>query len=140
MTMELQPRSLRLSTSDVKAQERHSATERQGAGRLLIVSNRLPVTLRVGDDGGAELHPSPGGLATGLWAPHQAGEGSWIGWPGSLADLDPADVARVHGRLEELRLIPIDLSAEEIKRYYESYANGVLWPLFHYLPANCRSR
>ena len=119
---------------EVRIQGNHStrAPERAGPGRLLIVSNRLPVTCRTGEDG-AELRPSGGGLATGLWAPHRAGEGLWIGWPGSSADLDPADAARIREQLDAQRLIPVDLSAEEIKLYYESYANGVLWPLFHYL-------
>ena len=25
------------------------------------------------------------------------------------------------------------LTAEQVKRYYEGFSNGVLWPLFHYL-------
>jgi trehalose 6-phosphate synthase/phosphatase len=102
--------------------------------RLLIVSNRLPVTLSSGD-AGPSLVPSSGGLATGLWTPHEQGDGLWIGWPGPLADLSPADAARVQDELGARRLVPIDLSAEEVKRYYEDYSNGVLWPLFHYLAA-----
>ena len=47
----------------------------------------------------------------------------------------PPTRARIRQQLDAQRLIPVDLSAEEIKRYYESYANGVLWPLFHYLSA-----
>ena len=45
-------------------------------GRLIVVSNRLPVRVKVK---GRELkiEPSVGGLATGLW----------IGWPGVALDL-----------------------------------------------------
>jgi len=28
---------------------------------------------------------------------------------------------------------PVELTAEEVERYYERFCNGVLWPLFHYL-------
>ncbi|RIL06364.1 MAG: bifunctional alpha,alpha-trehalose-phosphate synthase (UDP-forming)/trehalose-phosphatase [Proteobacteria bacterium] len=102
-------------------------------GRLLVVSNRLPVTLRIGEQG-PELQPSAGGLATGLRAPHEQAEGRWIGWPGPLGDLDTGQRERALGELAERRLVPVELSAEEIARYYEGYANGVLWPLFHYMP------
>ena len=100
--------------------------------RLLVVSNRLPITLRVGDDG-PELVPSAGGVATGLLAPHEQGGGRWIGWPGPLWDLDAAGRASVERSCEAQRLVPVELSADDVKRYYEGYSNGVLWPLFHYM-------
>ena len=40
--------------------------------RLLIVSNRLPVTVST-DDGAPHVVPSAGGLATGLRGPHERG-------------------------------------------------------------------
>jgi hypothetical protein len=55
------------------------------ASRLLIVSNRLPVTMQVEDDRLA-LVASSGGLATGLGGIHDAGSGSWIGWAGVSAE------------------------------------------------------
>jgi trehalose 6-phosphate synthase/phosphatase len=100
--------------------------------RLLVVSNRLPVTLRAGENG-PELAPSAGGVATGLLAPHEKGDGRWIGWPGPLWDLDAAARDSVVRQCDALRLVPVDLSAEDVKRYYEGYSNGVLWPLFHYM-------
>jgi trehalose 6-phosphate synthase/phosphatase len=136
MTRELRHEPQELPRGIVPERETDSARARgrASAGRLLIVSNRLPVTLRAGEDG-PELQPSSGGLATGLWSPHRRGSGLWIGWPGPLGELAPDDLARVEKQLEEQRLVPVELSAEEIKRYYEGYANGVLWPLFHYLAA-----
>jgi trehalose 6-phosphate synthase/phosphatase len=29
--------------------------------------------------------------------------------------------------------VPVDLSADELRRYYAGFSNGVIWPLFHYL-------
>lgn len=101
--------------------------------RLLVVSNRLPVTLRAGE-GGPDLVPSTGGLATGLRTPHERSEGRWIGWPGPLWELDAAERVAVEKQCEALRLVPVDLSAEQVSRYYDGYSNGVLWPLFHYMP------
>src|SRR5690606_14629236 len=57
----------------------------------------------------------------------------WIGWPGALDDLGPEERGQVLGKLQELRLLPIELSEEEVKGYYEGFSNRVLWPLFHYL-------
>ena len=54
--------------------------------RLLIVSNRLPVTI-FDEDGELVARPSAGGLVTGLGAyldaiKREAREYVWIGWPG----------------------------------------------------------
>jgi trehalose 6-phosphate synthase/phosphatase len=99
--------------------------------RLLIVSNRLPVTVRPGPSGPV-VERSTGGLATGMSGPHERMGGLWIGWPGDVGGLGPAERAEVDRQLEDLRLVPVALSAEEIARYYEGYSNAVLWPLFHY--------
>jgi trehalose 6-phosphate synthase/phosphatase len=101
--------------------------------RVLIVSNRLPITVKRTDDA-FEVEMSAGGLATGLRGVHEQSGGLWIGWPGvdddSLADADRQALAP---RFEALRVVPIALSASEVERYYEGFCNGILWPLFHYL-------
>src|SRR5262245_34146651 len=103
-------------------------------GRLVIVSNRLPVTVRAGPDGGEpQVARSPGGLATGLSGPHQESAGLWVGWPGDTSALSPEHRERVRASLEADRLVPVELSAEEVSGYYEGFSNRVLWPLFHYL-------
>jgi trehalose 6-phosphate synthase/phosphatase len=99
--------------------------------RLLIASNRLPVTVRA-TDGGVSVERSTGGLATGMKGPHERLGGLWIGWPGDLEGVSPDDRADVDAKLEALRLAPVQLSRDEIARYYEGYSNTVLWPLFHY--------
>ena len=100
--------------------------------RLLIVSNRLPVTIRV-EDGQVQLIASTGGLATGLRGPHERSQGRWIGWPGSTAALDPGQIKGVQQRLEDLRIVPVMLSAEEVQGDCEGISNELLWPVFHSL-------
>jgi trehalose 6-phosphate synthase/phosphatase len=102
--------------------------------RLVIVSNRLPVTVRSAE-GAVTVELSTGGLATGMRGPHERMGGLWIGWPGELEGLPPSAREDVERRLAELRLVPVPLSPEEVARYYESYSNAVLWPLFHYFAA-----
>jgi trehalose 6-phosphate synthase/phosphatase len=99
--------------------------------RLLIVSNRLPVTVRLAE-GKVAVEQSSGGLATGMKGPHDRLGGLWIGWPGALDALPDDARSEADRRLAELRLVPVPLTAEEIARYYEGYSNTVLWPLFHY--------
>src|SRR4051794_8387366 len=100
--------------------------------RVLIVSNRLPVTVRA-ERGDVQVVPSAGGLATGLRGPHERTGGLWIGWPGDVARLDPPQRKALDERLAMLRTVPVYLSQGEVARYYDGYSNGVLWPLFHYL-------
>lgn len=99
-------------------------------GRLLIVSNRLPITARAGP-GGLELVPSVGGLATGLSRPHEAGKGLWIGWPGPVPATDEA-AGELAAACAARRLVPVPLEPALQQAFYEGYANGVLWPLLHY--------
>jgi len=99
--------------------------------RLLIVSNRLPITVKL-EDGQVQVEPSTGGLATGLQGPHERSGGLWIGWPGQLGELTPEQQAQLAARYRELKVVPVALSEEEVEHYYEGFSNGVLWPLFHY--------
>jgi trehalose 6-phosphate synthase len=55
----------------------------------------------------------------------QAADGAWVGWSGSAGPaLDPFDA-------DGMRLVPVGLSAEEVRDYYEGFANATLWPLYH---------
>jgi trehalose 6-phosphate synthase/phosphatase len=100
--------------------------------RLLLVSNRLPVTVKA-DARGTSVTPSSGGLATGLRGPHQKSDGLWIGWPGDISKLKGDQLKAVEAELAALKTVPIHLTPSEVARYYEGFSNGVLWPLFHYL-------
>jgi trehalose 6-phosphate synthase/phosphatase len=127
-----------LSNLTAKEEEGLSSKRAQGnptSGRLLIVSNRLPITVKL-DEGGVDVVPSSGGLATGLKGPHEKSGGLWIGWPGQQLDGLPApQKEELAKRFEALRVVPLSLSEEEIERYYEGYSNEILWPLFHYFPS-----
>ncbi len=101
-------------------------------GRLLIVSNRLPVTLRE-ERGLVRLAPSSGGLATALRGPHEESGGLWFGWPGDLSSASAGERSEIDAELRRLRTCPVPISAREIAHYYDGFSNGVLWPLFHYL-------
>jgi trehalose 6-phosphate synthase/phosphatase len=101
-------------------------------GRLLIVSNRLPVSVNaVGGD--LSLAPASGGLATGLGPWHERSGGLWLGWPGDVSRLTAAGRAELDRRLAGLGIVPVHLPRDQVDRYYHGFANRVLWPLLHYL-------
>ncbi|NUO63487.1 MAG: hypothetical protein HOQ11_05370 [Gemmatimonadaceae bacterium] len=100
------------------------------AGRLLIVSNRLPVTVAE-RDGGVVVVRSSGGLATGLRAPHERSGGLWLGWPGDLTSLSSEASSLVEERLGELGAIPVQLGRSEQQVFYDNISNSVLWPICH---------
>ncbi len=97
--------------------------------RILLVSNRLPVTLSPGE-GGLQVQPSVGGLASALASVHGSGDSLWFGWSGLVNDVPESQVAEA---LAPYRAVSIPISAAEVKSYYDGFCNGVLWPLSHYL-------
>ena len=101
---------------------------------LIIVSNRLPVSVRKTDTG-AEVYPSSGGLATGLSGYTKRRGTKWIGWPGLASDeLTDKDREQIAEKLKKYRCYPVFLTQKQIDAYYNGYSNSVLWPLFHNLP------
>ncbi|WP_437689993.1 bifunctional alpha,alpha-trehalose-phosphate synthase (UDP-forming)/trehalose-phosphatase [Sorangium sp. So ce176] len=100
--------------------------------RLLIVSNRLPVTVRA-EQGDVSVVPSTGGLVTAIRGPHERHGGLWLGWPGDVSRLGEEQRQELEAQLEQLGTVPVHLTPTEISHYYDGFSNGVLWPLFHYL-------
>ena len=98
--------------------------------RLIIVSNRLPVTVGT-SDGRPVVTRSVGGLAAGLRAPHERPDSVWIGWPGPVESLDPAASDEIARQLRAMRIVPLSLSTDEVRVYYQRLCNAVLWPAFH---------
>ena len=99
--------------------------------RVLIVSNRLPVTIRHSAEGGFSVERSSGGLATALSHTHTELDSLWIGWPGGHFKVGEPRKRLTHLLREEHRCVPVFLSAQAIQRYYYGFSNRALWPLFH---------
>ncbi|MHC4574698.1 MAG: bifunctional alpha,alpha-trehalose-phosphate synthase (UDP-forming)/trehalose-phosphatase [Planctomycetota bacterium] len=103
-------------------------------GRLLVVANRLPVSLTKRSDGIA-FSASPGGLATALSALPESYEKLWLGWPGIPAErLEAEDRSHITENLARQSCCPIFLSGKQMENYYRGFANKTIWPLFHYFP------
>src|SRR5262249_51886029 len=103
--------------------------------RLIIVSNRLPVTITE-QDGRYEASRSAGGVATGLDAflgsDHAPPNALWVGWPGAAFAADQQD--EVRSLCRERGAHPVFVSEADQGLYYEGFCNNTVWPLFHYFP------
>lgn len=101
--------------------------------QLIIVSNRLPVSVTK-EDGEIRVSPSAGGLATAMSSLDTGSAGRlWIGWPGIPAeDLTQKDKKAVTAELKKSGCYPVFLSRAQVEQFYDGYSNATLWPLFHY--------
>jgi trehalose 6-phosphate synthase/phosphatase len=100
--------------------------------RLLIVSNRLPVTIQK-KKGKMYFNQSVGGLATGLGSFYKSFNGKWIGWCGIPSErIDLEETKTIKTKLEEeFSSYPVFLSKRNIELYYSVFCNRTLWPLLH---------
>jgi trehalose 6-phosphate synthase/phosphatase len=103
------------------------ATEDPGPA-LIVLSNRLPIRVRT-ERGGAQVGRAPGGLVAALEPALAARGGAWVGWPGG-----PLPRGVELGEGPGYQLVPVRLSALQVRRFYLGFANGTLWPLLHSFP------
>ena len=90
--------------------------------RLIVVSNRVaPV-----DEGKA----TAGGLAVAVLAALKETGGIWFGWSGEVMSA-PTTQPRIYD-VGKLTYATVDLTQQDFDEYYNGFANGTLWPLFHY--------
>ena len=101
--------------------------------RLLIVSNRLPISV-VKRKKNLRFPISVGGLTTGVGSLSQKSHKvDWIGWPGiALEKINNVEKRKINTRLHEENYHPVFLSQSDIDNYYSGFCNNTIWPLFHY--------
>jgi trehalose 6-phosphate synthase/phosphatase len=101
-------------------------------GRLLVVSNRLPLSVKKTRDGRWRSEPTSGGLQSAMTPILQRRGGSWIGWPGYGPRTSDEDwVHQVARWRQDHGYVAVDLPSDLARKFYEGYANQTLWPLFH---------
>lgn len=90
--------------------------------RLIVVSNRVAIP----------HEKRAGGMAAALQAALREHGGIWFGWSGKCTAQSSNEVHKtVDGAIT---YATIDLSRRDYDDYYRGFANGALWPLFHYRP------
>jgi alpha,alpha-trehalose-phosphate synthase [UDP-forming] len=105
-------------------------------GRLINVSNRLPVVIKK-QASGPRVERSSGGLATALDSVWRQEQGVWIGWAGTTQNQEVEALVAKASRPRAYRLKPVSLSEDEVAKFYSGFANEIIWPLFHDMPSRC---
>lgn len=108
--------------------------------RLLIVSNRLPVTLKR-NDGEFLFEKSAGGLVSGLGdylaslkdSSSKINEYLWLGWPGIPVKKQFREPVREKVQ-NDFNASPVFLPQSLMNSFYLGFCNKTIWPLFHYFP------
>jgi trehalose 6-phosphate synthase/phosphatase len=98
--------------------------------QLVVVANRLPVTLRRGPQG-TERVRSSGGLVTAFESMMAKHGGTWVGWPGT----ELREGETLSEPEDRFRVVPVPISRGDARGYYHGLSNRALWPLFHMLPS-----
>jgi trehalose 6-phosphate synthase/phosphatase len=101
-------------------------------GRLLVVSNRLPLSVKKVKDGLWQSTPSSGGLQSAMGPILKRRGGMWIGWPGYGPRMhDDSWHAQIAQWRQRYGYVAVELPSDLARQFYEGYANQTLWPLFH---------
>ncbi|KAF7327873.1 Glycosyltransferase family 20 protein [Mycena kentingensis (nom. inval.)] len=102
-------------------------------GHLIVVSNRLPITITKDAHGEYHFKMSSGGLVSALSGFKKSLNFTWIGWPGFYIPVK--DRPLVDKRLmDEYSCQAVYLDDDVADRHYNGFSNSILWPLFHYHP------
>ena len=100
---------------------------------LFVVANREPY-MHVKSEKGIEVLVPASGLVTALEPVLEATDGTWVAHGSGSADretVDESDHLRAPPDLPSYTLRRVWLTREEVKGYYEGFANEGLWPLCH---------
>ena len=91
--------------------------------RLIVVSNRVSAPENLGEG-------PAGGLAVALSAALREYSGFWFGWSGETVETFTGEIHT--RRVDDVTVATVDLDEADYQEYYNGFANGTLWPLFHY--------
>lgn len=91
--------------------------------RVLVVANRLPVTIKVSPGGDVTLGLSSGGLVSALLGTRSELEFLWIGWPGQTLPLSH-EAEIVEKLRKEHGCVPVLLPQQLAEAHYNGVSNG----------------
>ena len=93
-------------------------------GRLLLVSNRLPITIKRSEDGSYAFSMSSGGLVSGLSGLSKTTTFVWYGWPG--LEVPEAEAGPMIQKLkDEYGSVPVFISDDLSEAHYNGFSSRV---------------
>jgi len=114
------------------------ASKPAAGARIIVVSNRLPLTLkRTGQ--GWDTTRSSGGLASAMNPLLGKTGGEWVGWAGDSGAEDRQKRQAIISEWARTdQSFAVDLPQDVAAGFYEGYANQTLWPVFHNFPSQLK--
>lgn len=91
-------------------------------GRVFVVANRLPITIKPYPDGNFEYSMSSGGLVSGLRSLAKAVNFRWFGWPGIDVHRNDKDNVRRHLQ-DRFDAVPIFLNNDLVEKHYNGFSS-----------------
>jgi trehalose 6-phosphate synthase/phosphatase len=107
-----------------------------GGPKLVLVSNRIPITIS-SEDGELKGHASSGGLVSALEPLLKIHGGLWIGSGGTEDSPEIRKILEEASGDNPYKYSPLFLTEEEQSNFYEGFSNEIVWPLFHDLQSRC---
>ncbi|HEY8381035.1 MAG TPA: alpha,alpha-trehalose-phosphate synthase (UDP-forming) [Microvirga sp.] len=92
-------------------------------GRLVVVSNRVPLPTKDGTS-------SAGGLSVALEGALKQQGGLWFGWSGKTADRSGSVPQIIEAG--PITFAVLDVLKKDFDLFYTGFANRALWPICHY--------
>lgn len=90
---------------------------------MLVISNRLPVTIKRSESGQYDYAMSSGGLVTALSGLKKTTQFKWFGWPG--LEIPASEKSLVRNDLaEKFSCIPVFLSDDLAELHYNGFSNS----------------
>jgi hypothetical protein len=106
-------------------------------GRLLLVSNRLPITIKRSENGSYDFNLSSGGLVSGLSGLLRTTTFQWYGWPG--LEVPPTEIEPLKKKLKDkYGAIPVMLDDDLADKHYNGFSSTTLLQAYLLPVKRCR--
>jgi trehalose 6-phosphate synthase len=90
--------------------------------RLLLISNRLPITIKRSEDGKYDFSMSSGGLVSGLSGLSKSTTFQWYGWPGLQVPDD--EVEDMKKKLKnDYGAVPVFIDDDLAEKHYNGFSS-----------------
>ena len=104
--------------------------------KTIIISSRLPFIINKKENSFV-LEAHVGGLETTLGNIYLKQKCLWVGWPGYIPE-NEEERQQLERMLSEKNLVPVWMSREQVRNFYDGFCNQVIRPVFHYKPQSAR--
>lgn len=89
---------------------------------LIVVSNRLPLSVKRHEDGSYQSSISSGGLVTSLSGLTKTTSFQWFGWPG-LSPREPEEREEIRRSLSAHNAVPVFLDERLAQAHYNGFSS-----------------